>query len=569
MIIRSLPYAEYSSLDQARQEGLRKEIQAAITGFESTRLEYSSIFGRSAEPLTQFNTNYGLEHEIGFRLRVAIMKERRFIWVPRLGKKTVISKARLYHKHFDHIIGKEIQTLSDIEAIYARTGWKLDSMTELRMSWLVSQIKPRIFYARGSTLHFHSASIIHRIFNALVDALASTHRRERFQLATLERIRQDFILVIYDYSSFTSNMREVKKFTQALADYFRGVSVEVLDGFEGFIEKDIGEILDDYNQHCNDFPEVDASEILGVEEFVFNHGAGMLGIPGNISSCTLLHGIHLAVILGSIMRGKVVGDDAISMFVGNEGWTRETIEEAISSLGEIAKDKMEFWFSAEFDPVDAWDYCKRPINRLDERAIQGDLIVWPTLNNSLEIRNPYHTQPRVDTKRSRLKRFITQHNRFLEDLSTQFNISEQEQSLIRAIEGQGFKHWNLLRHGGIDFDTSYLYGPVFSHDYTFDLHLSSLDPGTLLRLPVQYSLGSVTSLRVASEFYANSRDLVLRYAEQTSFLQDVSEYEYTLRGDLPDSLDITIFTRRPVSKYVVLEYPPSWLFTYLAIPSVP
>lgn len=564
MIVRSLPYASTEGLDQIVKEAIAKEISAALNGYLNQPLDYSGLFADDCPPVTQYDTaDATTKRMIGASMVRAVRQTSRQIWVPRLGRKTISPRFRPYHKPFDKYTDDEVRTILDVERVYTRTGWMLSGRTELRYAWKPNDLKPRVYYARGPDTHFKGASIIHKLFNSLVDALSITHRRYRYQLSTLDRISKDDLIMIYDYSSFTSNLQEIRRFTQVLANRFRGIRIPVLDGHTGVVEKDLGDIIEDYNESCNTFPEVDASELLHVEDLVFNHGAGMLGVPGNIASCTLLHGIHLAVIVGAITRGKVVGDDAIGIFLKKDGWQRETIYEAVSALGDIAFEKMEIWNEEDSEGLlDSWDYCKRPFIRLGERIIQGELPVFPTLNYAMGMSCSHHTT-RMSSEYSTRRKYINQHNRLLETLSQTFSITDEEREIVRAFSIAAFDYHGLRRNGGYDFSTNYVYGPVFAEDYSFDSFMKSLAPGTIIRIPVTYTPEKPESYRVCTEFAAKS-DSVITYAAKVGYLRDTSEYEYRLRMDFPDDYDFEcIRSRRQCSRFVVMEVLPSWLVTYL------
>jgi len=296
-------------------------------------------------------------------------------------------------------------SLWDYERIYSRTGVKVCGPTEVRSAWKYNDLKPRVYYARGPDQH-HSSKYIQEVMNIFVDALPMTHRFQRFHLSSVQGDRGDTAF-IYDYTSFTSSLEEIKNFTRVLGDFCKGIEIQLVDTYLGVIPYDLGDLILEYNSACNDFPRFDARSILDMsleEDFPIRHTCGMLGVPGNISSCTLCHGIHLAIILSSVTKGKAIGDDAVGWRAfpnkGDGG-----LFELLRNLGRISRPKMNLW-KPDGDPRledETWHYVKRPIDRYETRLIQGTQAVWPAIPDILNLTDTMHT-----TSNSRL----SEHNRF-------------------------------------------------------------------------------------------------------------------------------------------------------------
>jgi hypothetical protein len=150
-------------------------------------------------------------------------------------------------------------------------------------------------------------------------------------------------------------MHEQKAFVQRLAQMAAGVSVYIMDVRVGLVHKDFGEMLEDYNEECNRYPEVNFERAFKNThgQFLADHGtASMLGIFGNLMTCTSAH--------GAVMTQVVQGEDEINI-AGDDGafaedWSNEDAADiCICALGEYEKTKT-------FDSREEGCIClKRPL----------------------------------------------------------------------------------------------------------------------------------------------------------------------------------------------------------------
>jgi hypothetical protein len=182
------------------------------------------------------------------------------------------------------------------------------------------------------------------------------------------------------------------------------------------VERDLGEILHSYNSTANMYASFEIDQLLSLDEETFcQHTCGMLGVPGNISSCTLLHGIFTMYLVMSVSKSRCVGDDA------KLHWKVDSVREAIekiSILGDLSQDKVEFWEACSWDFESQWHYIKRPINRLGgSRVVSGDLLIFPTCDTILGLKDDYHRYiPSKESISARRNRFSSQWMRLLRRL---------------------------------------------------------------------------------------------------------------------------------------------------------
>jgi len=340
MFLRYLPYFDYSSVEVERNRAIVKELEASQrSDYLASHLHFDSLI-RLNDP-EPYKPGYPPIKAIGSKLRGAVRVLSKRILVPQLGKKILprpLSYDLTWGIYESSNFGEVIATLEDVERVFFYSGIELMSQTLVRSVWRGNDLKPRVYYSRGASVH-RSTTYIQPIFNAFIDALDNTHRILRHSTQTI-RLEPEDVLLIYDYSSFTSNLTAITRFTSFLANSFMDFDITILDPHFGPTQIPLGVLLHEYNEEANSFPDFDASEIMDVEELVLYHSAGMLGIPGNISSSTLLHGIHLAVLIQSLLKNKVVGDDAI---VGVRKVDEKDILDGIADLGDLAREKVERW----------------------------------------------------------------------------------------------------------------------------------------------------------------------------------------------------------------------------------
>jgi hypothetical protein len=437
MLVRNLPFRIHE-VQNVLDEGIQKELVASQEKYHPQTFNYASFLSSSKEirhstplspgflvrPEVHDLLYYGFEH--------AIQRIETSLLYPDYSNKTIgVEATRNLRCAVD---GMEFEdyvenTTRGLEILYCRSGWKVKGRTEARWAWKFNDLKPRVYYARGPDQYYNSR-YVQAIFNIFVDAFEFCHRFRRFDHNHL-RFPVSATAFIYDYESFTSKLWEIRNFTRELAEKCRGRTVRIVDTYEGVITADLGELLEEFNVACNIFPEFDIGKLNWdrfYEEEVLIHNCGMLGVPGNISSCTLLHGIHLVCLLRTLII-KVIGDDAFGI-LENPDLEDEVIEE-LGNIGRVSKEKVELWRpdKTNFGDIrDGWHYTKRPISRLETRVHVGRQMNFPPIMICLGLPDPFHTMPIRGTD-SKFARKVA-------SISTSF--SRQAASIIASEEEQEF-----------------------------------------------------------------------------------------------------------------------------------
>jgi len=276
---------------------------------------------------------------------------------------------------------------------YHETGECLEGSIEMRQKWYPSNAKPRTYFAQGGTAYTHSR-FLQDFFTLLTNIFPTTNHITRLQPYRL-RLPTEGHYLIYDLSSFTSNMQAQRNFCDSLARFFKGVEVDIFDEYYGIVPVDLGEMLEDYNEHCVDFPVLNQDRVpsnLKTEIDDYQHRcASMLGIYGNLMTCTIAHFLIISGSLEDVWQDdNTAGDDGMILYFL---FTYYSILMAISLVGTFAMDKT-------FDSSESGAIAlKRPVyeesDPLTGRAVRTkDNIIPPNLLVSWTYLSGYNVDPR-------------------------------------------------------------------------------------------------------------------------------------------------------------------------------
>jgi hypothetical protein len=246
-------------------------------------------------------------------------------------------------------------TQGSLEELYTK-GVSMNGPCEVSQRWYTNGITPRTYFVAGPDA-YNATKYTKDMWNSLVDALSVTNR---FNRVNPSRIKVHGVkkALFYDLTSFTSNLRCQREFLKELATYTHGVKVTVRDTVFGLVERDLSDIISEYNT-MNMRPEY---EILkGPLQGLRNtHGpAGFLGVIGNIATANFIHGAFLLQFCHDDRECGCAGDDAAILVESDTD--EEWFYGCISLLGILATDKV--YRSEDIDVV----YLKRK-TWIDTRA---------------------------------------------------------------------------------------------------------------------------------------------------------------------------------------------------------
>jgi len=438
---RMAPFTDYTEMLETLESSIEKEVEASVNITNRPPLNFSVFLGDTPYNWSQpFTEQLGSDERVSFSIYLnfcsAAEKLRGITLWPDIGEKTVGEEvARNFYTVYQELnldwkSSSEVTT-ADLERLYKETGIEVLGPVEMRWSWKYSQIKPRIYFARGGP-SFYRSRYIQQIFNIILDEFPEVHRQDRF-LEPYYRLGTQDTAVIYDFISFTSALEAVKEFIENLAVFFDDVPVVIVDSYHGFVHTTVGNLLHEYNNTCNNFMEFSTEKvILDPTMHRLFHTCGMLGVPGNISSCTLLHGILDRYIAGE-HRSKSVGDDGkIYTDLGSDpeqGIRRLFL--ALGHIGDIQPSKMFAfrYFDIAQEPIEhhTYQFIKRPYFRLENTMHSGNLFILPLPAYVMRMGDPYH-DPSFEDRLVDCQKFQKSLHRFLIRFSreshTQWDIDE-------------------------------------------------------------------------------------------------------------------------------------------------
>jgi len=293
----------------------------------------------------------------------------------------VAGNPRTFHRNLD----VSNVTSKDIVHHYIRTDHWCFGKTEMKQRWYPSGILPRTYFSWSGT-DIAVSCYLRNFFNDLGDLFESTHRRNRVQPDWLEaesNSHQGFLF--YDLTSFTSWFHEQVPLLRSLSDVFRGVKVFLVGYDLTLSEHDVGDLIQSYLEYVNDLPEF-FLRIKNGEEVEYRHQcAGFLGIPGNLITCTIGHGLAVAALHSSSRSLQVPGDDVGATY-SSADHLRDHYTLA-STLGELQFDKV-------FSTPGACLYLKRLVIDLGSRIRLAPMLVYPLLPYLIDPRSRDYTSNR-------------------------------------------------------------------------------------------------------------------------------------------------------------------------------
>jgi len=412
LAVRIAPGVDRDDYLTTLEASLHKEITASVSRFTGATLNFQPIL--SSHPVDReipFSDRFAPNPEVASDTYQLLCQVRsrlsNMLVYPSLGTKTVgrrvterfwdmyrFSGSTFKHQNDDTPFVSSVVTPADCLRLYEETGGMIDGPVEMRHAWTYNQLVPRVYFARGGDV-IQVSQYLQPIINMVIDALPETHRLNRFA-PPKDPLDDLDVEVIYDYASFTSTLDTVVPFVDALADFFDGTLIRLVDVRSGIVTQDLGELFREYNRQCNTYIDFDTTRVLaGISEDsgLLTHTCGMLGVEGNIFLATLLHGIHLRFISGT-GRSRCVGDDA-RLHYGSTGYftkdDKDWLSWMLQGIGDINAEKIAY-FERDIDPLmQAYRYVKRPLSRDQDMMVEGVLLTIPSLMPLFPAFDEYHT----------------------------------------------------------------------------------------------------------------------------------------------------------------------------------
>jgi len=276
-----------------------------------------------------------------------------------------------YHRHLD----RSNVTSKDIVHHYVRSGEWIFGKTEMKQRWYPHGLLPRTYFAWGGC-DIAVAGYLRNFFNDLGDMFPPTDRHNRVQSDWLQdaSILGSGGFTFYDLTSFTSWFHEHVPFLLSCQEYFSGVRVFLLGADLTITTHDLGSLIGGYVEWCNDFAGFNVAGNLMDGTFSgreYRHEcAGFLGIPGNLVTCTLPHGLALAALFDKESQLQVPGDDVGAVYKDDDHL--RDIKVNASTLGTLQFDKV-------FSTPGLCIYLKRLVLDLGSKIELAPMLIFPLL----------------------------------------------------------------------------------------------------------------------------------------------------------------------------------------------
>jgi len=352
---------------------LQRTFGASVSPF------FRSYSGRIIRP---HYTNRGVSSETAALLLNRISKGRLCVGNP-----------RTFHRKLD----KSNVRSRDIVHHYIRGGGWIFGRTEMKQRWYPSGLLPRTYFAWGGVA-IAVSSYLRQFFNDLCDVFPPTQRHNRVQPDWLHTTRKDHLgFLFYDLTSFTSWFHEQVSFLQSLSRAASGVTVFLVGEDLAISEHDLGSLISAYIDYVNDYPEFIVSRKIlpdHVDATFVHQCAGFLGVPGNLATCTLAHGLSIASQYSDSRDMQVPGDDVGCSFRSADHM--RDIGLCASTLGHLQFDKV-------YNTPGASIYLKRLVIDLGSRITLTPMLIFPLL--------PYLIDP--DSRHSGSRQYSIPDKKFL------------------------------------------------------------------------------------------------------------------------------------------------------------
>jgi hypothetical protein len=390
--VRAEAWENIDEITEQLQQSINKELAASQQQDRPQQINYDRVLPLRAagrfDPLGS-KSHFLNAFRMGLERVTNTWRVQRHIYIPHANPLKNVSSDTIERYHEARGTPSDLTrhvTTVDLLRHYAETGEKIQGIPEVRTAWRYNDLKPRVYYAGGGESYW-PCLFIKDLSRDLLQCLPSTSPETRFDTTRLTQysyVSEDYIMVTYDYTSFTTSLAELKFFLHFLSTSLDGIVIQVLDVKEGIVSLDIGEYFRQYNDSQDINPEFDITRLFDAESLVtlYQLRNGMLGVQGNINFSTLLHGISLGRFTNDT-NNLVVGDDALVIILKR---IFDDLIESVNKLGSVEKTKFSTWTS-KFESSNekevfgsGWQFCKRPLDLdYNGQTVAGLLFDYPNL----------------------------------------------------------------------------------------------------------------------------------------------------------------------------------------------
>lgn len=436
----SLPLSDIA-IRETYSNMLAKEMLVMESSPLPSALNYSPFFGRYTEPIHPSvppNPRQAATVHMLIDKWILSLEQKEYI-LPHMTSKLCSKQTQdeVRYRYPDYMtFEEEGATQPDLEYIYLTYGDKIaGGVCEVKQRWYTSGITPRTYYAAGSDA-YHLSKYVRDALNSLCDFLPPTERFSRVNPHRIILSSPQAHALIYDLTSFTSNMHEQRHFLGCLSSYCSGRMVRIIDSVEGMVEVDLGVLLSEYNQ-MNVEPKYMSDRLLGKGVVLTHHVAGFLGVYGNLSSCTFLHGAIMSQLVSTFSQIGVAGDDGL--VESDDDYTTFFV---IRLLGLMEESK-------GYNTSECGNqlYLKRPIRQLGNRVFSQSFALYSMLEHLHDWDDHrFFNAPR--TKRERLSSLSSSIIAYLRSL-TRLVLTKDQKDMIFEFLVNVYHHASFPKEGHI------------------------------------------------------------------------------------------------------------------------
>jgi len=284
---------------------------------------------------------------------------------------------------------------------FIHTGIWADGACEMKQKWYPAQLVPRTYFAQGGVA-IRVSCYLRNFFNDFTDTYLPTERHARVDGSRLICPTGGHFY-IYDLTSFTSNFFEQRSFLQHMADFFRDTVVFLVGHNLSLEECYLGDLIDAYCEEINTLPQYEFNKSIldfATDSLLFTHHvAGFLGVPGNLATCTLAHGLAVGICIQNNNMQSCAGDD------GNVGvWGTENEQEVtktIHSLGIFNDDK-----ASSTKNTGRASYLKRQFSQVGSQGVMVERVDYPLMGAVNVMTKDDPRFPNLSNDRSRLRKSL-------------------------------------------------------------------------------------------------------------------------------------------------------------------
>jgi len=494
------------------------------------------------------------------------------ILYPKMSTKSVSYETRDLCRELgycDNVYISEDVTQVDLERIYHKYGDIIGGANEMRQIYYPSQFAVRTYYSSGGD-SYSQTKYIGKPLTMLCETLDVSSKLCRNSPARIV-LDDDEYAFIYDFTSYTTNLREHVPWLVYLSQRVGDIGVMIMDSRKGAISCTLSSLI----WQCkiaHELPPINIRQYITkvVYPQVHNAIAGLLGIKGNIPSAIHLHGcvaLYLKPVPNCLRKVNTPGDDGLRAQKDNE---MRDIKVGLRSLGEFQMEKT-------YDTRHSGClHLKRSIVQSENHLILIPNVYFPSFEYEMsdeKIDTRYYKAISRLSKKDRKEAVASTVTSFLKSIVA-IDVSDIDRSFIRIVLRYIYDNFGLPYEGNVPqfTDSSEHYFcctfPSLAHDYsrcpiTFTIKSNYT---RCSRLPDRRFIDSMTDLRLVDKgdvFLSNGNGLTgylthLGYLEKRLVMVDVFDdelYDKTISEYVDDH-------ERGVYEFVVMSLIPYRLLSY-------